>query len=35
MISLGMPQSARDGLKMVIDDLRFKIENLEAESQVK
>jgi ABC-type uncharacterized transport system ATPase subunit len=34
MISLGMPQSVRDGIKTVIDDLRLKIENLEAESQV-
>ena len=34
MISLGMPQSVRDGIKTVIDDMRLKIENLEAESQV-
>jgi len=33
MISLGMPQSVRDGFKTAVDELRFKIENLEAESR--
>jgi hypothetical protein len=28
-----MPQSVRDGFKTAVDELRLKIENLEAESQ--
>ena len=34
MISDNNLQSVRDGMKTVIDDLRLKIESLEAESQV-
>ncbi len=34
MISLGLPQSAQNGIKTAVDDLRLKIETLEAESQV-
>ena len=34
MKSLGLPQSAQNGFKTAVDDLRLQIETLEAESQV-
>jgi hypothetical protein len=33
MISFGLPESAQNGIKTAVDDLRLKIETLEAESQ--